>query len=210
MNILVSCICTPNYAEYARKVLEAFDKNITNPEGHNIKYEVRSYNAFPEYDKFAFMNDWHKGTKISLWRFSIYQDCEYDRIILLDADMTIEGNLDLLISEKLNDKPFYACKDYGCPHYYKDRIPEYLKGKLFNGGLQIINKPLLKDGFLKDLVIGESFDGSDQGYLLNYFYNKGIEIGYLPDEYNYAFQDSYYSKLDKCIIRHWTGRKPWE
>lgn len=212
MKILVTIVCTEDYVPHASKVLEGFQSNILNPEGHIIDYKIQVIdcsNPF-EYEDYIFMNQWHPGTTISLYRFRLFQNTKYDRIISLDSDMAIVGNVDLLLSSALNNLPFWACKDYGCPVYYKDRISEELKGKLFNGGLQVINKPLLKDSFLEELVPGESFDGSDQGYLLNYFIKKKITIGYLPDEYNYAIQDTYYPRIDNPRIIHYTGRKPWE
>jgi lipopolysaccharide biosynthesis glycosyltransferase len=214
MKILVLCIANNDYIQGAELVQEGFKKHMTNPEGHDISYKIDVPNT--DFDYLSFMNLNHAGTKISLSRFRYFDESEFDRIIYLDSDMEVVGNIDLLISDELNKLPFWTCHVHGYGNYYGARMSEHglTNAQIINGGLQIINKPLLtkwfKELLVQNLRVGESFDGSDQGYISALWPKLGIKIGWLDDKYNYCLQDPYKPNCTDIRINHYTGVKLWE
>lgn len=214
MKILVLCIADGEYLKGAKIVQDSFKKNITNPEGHNITYRVDPPNDV--FDYLHFWNDDHKGRRISLSRFQYFTESEFDRIIYLDSDMLVVGNVDLLISNELNSKDYWACHVHGYENYYKERMKEreITNNMIINGGLQIWNSRLLSISFENNLMTelrpGMSFDGSDQGYITELFPSLGVKMGWLEDKYNYCLQDPYRPQIDDIRINHYTGRKLWE
>lgn len=211
MKILICSYGDDTFKQGFVTMLKSIVANTSNPEGHEITYQyLEPTNNF---DYLICHNGGRKGTRISLCRFAIFRDfSEYDRVIHVDSDMLCVNNVDLLLSSELNSKDYWAVKDQACKYYYKDRLncdPD----SMLNGGLQVINKPLLNKQFFNKMMEtispGDSYDGSDQGYLSKLLPKMGIEIGWLPDEYNYAFTDGYYKQLDNPRIVHFTGTKPW-
>lgn len=215
MNILVLLIANGEYLKGANIVIDTFKQYMTNPEGHNITFRIDAPNT--DFDYLQCYNTHLAGTRISLGRFKYFNLSEFDRIIYMDSDMEVIGNIDLLISSELNSKPFWAVHCNNFDVYYGDRMKsqDITNDMVINGGLQIINKPLLSkefyDKFVNSLVKGESFDGSDQGYISKIFPKLGVDIGWLPEKYNYCFQDGYCTKdLEDVRIRHYTGVKLWK
>lgn len=203
------------YMKGVHIVIDSFKKNITNPEGHTITYKIDDLNH--DFDHLAFMNEKHAGAKISLGKLKYFNECEYDRVIWMDADMQVIGNVDYLLSEELNSKPYWACHVHGYENYYGERMKlmNITNDEIINGGLQIINKPLLTRDFQENklkllLKKGDSFDGSDQGYISQLFPKIGVEIGWLDDKYNYCLQDGYRPNITDIRINHYTGKKLWQ
>lgn len=225
MKILVNTLTDEKFLPGTEVVLASFINNITNPEGHEITYSYTSPKRLEskildkygviwipytgDYEHLAFMNEWHPGTKISLERLRFFDKKDFDRIITVDSDMLISDNVDYLLSEALNSKCFWAVHDYACQHYYATQIEKLglPPSKMINGGLQVINNGV--HTFAMQFQVGQSFDGSDQGYLSQYFYEEDIDIGFLPIEYNYAFMDAYYPQCETPRVIHFTGPKPW-
>lgn len=214
MKILILCIADGEYLKGAKIVQDSFRANIANPEGHELTFRVDEPNH--DFDYLAFMNEGHKGCKISLGRLKYFDESEFDRIIYIDSDMEVVGNVDLLLSSELNKGDFWACHVHGYENYYRERMKlrDITSDRIINGGLQIINKPLL-NGFIQKLIrsvikVGESFDGSDQGYLSEFLPRVLTRMGWLNDKYNYCLQDPYRPNISDVRINHYTGTKLWQ
>lgn len=214
MKILILCIADGDYVKGANIVIESFKRNIANPEGHDITFRIDEPNH--DFDYLSFMNHHHAGTRISLCRFRYFNESIFDRIIYIDSDMEVVGNIDLLISNELNSKPYWVTHVHGYENYYGNNMKtrNVKNSDIINGGLQVINKPLLSaefnDRLVKGLIKGNSFDGSDQGYITELFPALNIEIGWLEDKYNYCLQDSYRPNISDIRINHYTGTKLWQ
>jgi lipopolysaccharide biosynthesis glycosyltransferase len=213
MNILVLFIADGLYAEYAKRIIVQFRSNITNPEGHSITFRIDPPNN--DFDYLEFWGGEHKGRRISLSRFKYIDDSEFDRIIYLDSDMEIVGNVDYLLSEELNSREFWACHVHGYDNYYGDSMKRFglSNDDIINGGLQVWNKPILTrqmhNVIMDYLATGLSFDGSDQGYISYLLKHNVFTNGWIPDEYNFCHQDPFHPVVDKPKILHYTGNKPW-
>ncbi|MFA5153694.1 MAG: glycosyltransferase [Clostridia bacterium] len=116
---------------------------------------------------------------------------DYDRIIIIDADVMCVGDCSYLWSNHIGRLPVYACRDTAAIWYYPSQIEAIGldHASIFNTGVVVVHPGLFpRRSPLGGLRRGieswhlNSYDGSDQGYLNAYFRNT--EIGWLPPEYN--------------------------
>lgn len=146
---------------------------------------------------------------------------EYDRIIVLDADMLCLGDCSYLWSERIGKLSFYACRDSAGVIYYPKVIERIGLNPdlMFHAGTMVFQRDRLGAVFVNDLLAHiegglQSYDGGDQGYLNAYFQlvRPDVEIGYLPREYNDC-TDQYHPVLAPHLQRivHLTGpnMNPW-
>lgn len=202
------------YRVGAEVVQNSFKRFITNPEGHELTFRIDDLNNDFDYLSFDCPHN-SKTKRISLGKLKYFSESPFDRIIFLDSDMEVVGNVDLLISNELNSKDYWACHVIGYELWYKDSMKAHnVKNEdIINGGLHIINKPLLTKEFEKrfkeNLIPGQSFDGSEQGYIGQLLPKLGVEIGWLPLKYNHCCQDKLYADQPDVRIKHFTGVKPW-
>lgn len=117
---------------------------------------------------------------------------DYDRIIIIDADIFCVQDCKFLWSNNLSALPFYAVADCATTIYYGQRIDQLGldRNLMFNAGTMVYNRGLLPDlheQLLWSITNGscQSYDGGDQGYFNAYFQGIRQEIGYLPVGYNY-------------------------
>jgi alpha-N-acetylglucosamine transferase len=121
----------------------------------------------------------------------------FDRIIFLDSDLIVVQGIDHLFEDI--DNNFAACD---CTPYF-DHI--------FNSGVMVI-KPSMK--ILEDMMAKKdklaSYDGSDQGFLNEYFKNKWekLDIKYNSGKRIFSDQREKWDNIDKHVI-HFVGGKPW-
>ena len=142
---------------------------------------------------------------------------DYDRVVMLDADMLCLGDCSLLWSNELT-KYFYAVHDSATNIYYGQRMKQIgLNPKRnFNAGTMVFNRNGLVLSEFLDAIAGglQSYDGGDQGYLNAYFQLKrpDLEVDFLPTAYNCALDKNFEQvpDVDKRIV-HFTGSNanPW-
>jgi len=135
-------------------------------------------------------------TKLRIWELT-----DYERVVYVDSDAIVLGSL-----EELPDRPSFAAAPCLWP---PDR---------FNSGVLVVEPSRERFG---DLVsrIGElpSYDGSDQGFLNEYYHDwfSGPAGRRLPAIYNvqqflYGYGAAWKSLLGKTRVLHYTGpMKPW-
>jgi hypothetical protein len=146
---------------------------------------------FPRFDKVF--------TKLRAWELD-----EFDKVVLLDADMVVRKNLDSLF-----ERPELAA------------APDFLRPDNFNSGLMVLEPSRDKlRGMLDALSESSSYDGGDQGFLNTYFgdWYGGRAERRLPTWYNlpsfiYQFMHAHPSlraEVEReARVIHYTVQKPW-
>jgi glycogenin glucosyltransferase len=176
----------------------------------NIDSDLIASKAEERYqlDEYLKRSDLHLAmSKLNVWRLT-----DYDRIVYLDSDMLVRGNIDNLFNDheqELKPTDIIAASDSGWPD-------------IFNSGLFII-KPSIEvfeklHTFHRE---NNSFDGADQGLLNEFFNLRGTETGghwyRLPFTYNCTLNSNY--EYLPALIRfqseikvfHFIGlNKPWK
>jgi len=147
---------------------------------------------FPRFDKVF--------SKLRSWELE-----EFDKVVLLDADMVVTQSLDSLF-----DRPELAA------------APDFLRPDRFNSGLLVLEPSKKKlEGMLTALAESPSYDGGDQGFLNVYFgdWYRGAPERRLPTWYNlpsfiYQFMRAHPSLRDEVErevrVIHYTVQKPWK
>jgi len=198
--------------------LSKFDKILISDdlnEFQDFKIKKVNYEIYKDID-YSKLGKKKERFKKTFYKLECFNLEKYDRVVFLDADILCMGDIDLLFSETLNAKHFWAAKDKGIKDalLYKDNHIRV------NTGVMIINKSLLnKDTFLKLIDIAKkklSYDGSDQGVINEYIFQEKVDIGHLPTEYNalkriYVHDRALYENIkDDIKLLHFVGKKPWE
>jgi lipopolysaccharide biosynthesis glycosyltransferase len=132
-------------------------------------------------------------------KYEIFSLTEYNKIIFLDCDIVVLGNIDYLIDY---DKPFGAVREL-----YIDQ---------YNTGVMVIGKEFLNEKITHDLIHLTTIYGItehlDQDIIDFYFTDV---ITPIPIEYNYLktyskeiFRNSGLPKYIKIL--HFIAKKPWQ
>jgi lipopolysaccharide biosynthesis glycosyltransferase len=154
------------------------------------RYDPSIYPAMPTEDGSRHFGDHSK--------FEAFRT-DADRVVFLDCDTIVMGNIDLLIDF---DRPFGAARDL-----YIDQ---------FNTGVMTLGREVLSEGIFSDLLTLASIFGRtehmDQEIINKYFHDDIEEI---PLSYN--FLKTYHkpvfrnSELARHIrILHYIAKKPWQ
>ena len=140
--------------------------------------------------------------KKTYYKLEVFGITGYDRIVALDMDMIVLGDL----SELFNcEKPFAAVLGYNA--HYDDLRTD------INSGVFVVNKEYLTEEHYRNIlrIAGHGYSLPDQKVINKYFKNK---IHHLPKIYNVEKRMAYTKKYDKefkqAQIIHYVGRKPWE
>ena len=141
-------------------------------------------------------------TKLNCWRFT-----DYDKLVYLDSDTAVIRNIDDLFENDVSETQIFAAPDCGWPD-------------CFNSGVFLL-KPSLHtfqelSAFAKNM---DSFDGSDQGLLNEFFHLTGpsqYSWSRIPFTYNCTLSSNY--EYAPAMVRfqndihvlHFIGSlKPW-
>lgn len=138
------------------------------------------------------------------YRFDVFDlvHLNYDKIIMLDSDMLIMGNIDELI----------ACEDdfAACRKYLSDNEIEKDDTKIrFNCGLMVLSRKILNPRYKKEMInlAQNKIWSSDQS-----IFNKVFEdiVTYLPQKYNVALDLLTDDLMKSGVIFHFVGdNKPY-
>ncbi len=151
-----------------------------------------SQQLFPRFDKVF--------TKLRAWELE-----EFDKVVLLDADMVVKGDID-----ELFDRPELAA------------APDFLLPDRFNSGTMVLEPSRDKLARMLDQLARETtYDGGDQGFLNRFFgdWYTGPADRRLPTWYNlpnfiYQFMVGHPSLRDQvereAKIVHYLVQKPWQ
>ena len=135
--------------------------------------------------------------KYTYTKLHVFGYDEFDKIIFLDSDLIVVKSIDHLFKEV---EDCFAAAD--CTPYF-----DYI----FNSGVMVItpSRKVFKDMMVKKDILG-SYDGSDQGFLNEYFKNnwKKLDIKYNSGKRIFSEKPELWDKIDKHVI-HFVGTKPW-
>jgi len=132
-------------------------------------------------------------------KYEIFSLTEFKKIIFLDSDIVVLGNIDYLIDY---DKPFGAVREL-----YIDQ---------YNTGVMVIGKEYLNEKITYDLINLTSVYGITEHLdqdIIDYYFTDVITP--IPIEYNYLktyskqiFQNTGLPKYIKIL--HFIAKKPWQ
>lgn len=144
----------------------------------------------------------NKLLKISVYKMENFRLYDYDRIVYMDVDMLVIGD----ISELFNFEG-----DIGGCRQYKTSLDGLAKN--INAGVYVINKNLINEETYKGLIKASEYgyNMADQIPLNNYFRNR---MTILPKMYNVE-KRILHTKNCKDILKnarviHYVGSKPWQ
>ena len=121
---------------------------------------------------------------------------EYDRVIFIDSDVIVVKSIDHLFKDVKTD--FAACAQ--TPYFEH----------VFNSGMMVFkpSKVLFEDLMAKKDVLS-SIDGSDQGFLNEYFKEwEKLDIKYNAGKRIFSDRRKQWDQMDHHVI-HFVGDKPW-
>lgn len=132
-------------------------------------------------------------------KLSVFRLVEYEKVIFIDADILLLGNIDELFRI---DSDFAAAPDHGFSRN-SDRL---------NSGLFLL-KPSMKtfDDMMEKFSEVGSYDGSDQGFLNQYFEDRWLSLDPSFNTLKRVFEvDRDGFDLKKIKVLHFVGKKPWQ
>lgn len=139
----------------------------------------------------------------------------YDRVVFLDSDIVILGDIKKLFE---NDNYFGAIYDSRKYPMQEKQTSGLEKNDRFNGGVLSISKKFLGEKIFKDMIkiasLGD-WNMADQATMNKFF--EGIPIKLFSNKYNAlkrCFPDNinFTEDLKKEDVRvlHYVGKKPWQ
>ena len=140
-------------------------------------------------------------TKLRIWELE-----EYSRLVYIDADAIVMGNLDDLKFENVTNAPAFAA------------APCMWTPDTFSSGvLSIAPSRAVFSDMMEKIHSTSSSDGGDQGFLNNYFSDwffgpsaRRLPAVYNLHQHNYLYAAAWRKHLPELKILHFTGYKPWE
>jgi lipopolysaccharide biosynthesis glycosyltransferase len=155
-----------------------------------IKIDIDDYRHL---EMFPYLHRSLKWPKSILYKLSIFNVRGYDRIIFIDSDMLVTGDIsDLWDLDKYNEFDFNATE--ASPHIVMDD-ERYAQG--YCTALMVINKNLLNVQVYKKLielaVLHKTYEGSDQGVINYYLQKNSVRCGLISQSYNTHPCDEYIS-----------------
>lgn len=153
-------------------------------------YEKIRFGATPERLKKAY------------WKFEIFNQIDFDRLIFIDMDCLILGDLSELFKQ---EKPVSAVKTFRGDSLGKD----------INSGIMVLNKPVISEDVYRQLIAlaERGFSLADQPTINHLFLNK---INFLDKRFNVekrlfkSLKPEFKKILKEARILHFVGEKPWD
>ncbi len=153
----------------------------------------------------------HQRIWPSLYTFETFAMSEYDRVVFLDSDMLITGDMKGAFT---SDHHFCVTPDCRIPETEPIRVIK--KNKTFNGGFLSLGKDYLQGKHKKGLIkYAEQINPKqavyfDQSIMNEYF--KDFDVMFLSSKFNTlkrAFEDSKRTNIGDTRNIHYVGEKPW-
>lgn len=180
---------------------------------YNIAKLKRIYSNFifkdidnTKYDKVEYSDKWRTWNINCINRFEIFTLTDYDKIVFLDADMLVLGDISYLFTV---DVDFGACEIVkGSEMDHPGKFDKTLKS--FDGGLMVISEKYLNretQNALIDIALQKKWT-SDEPILNAYFDNQ--KTTFLSKDYNLLTPEINEDNFKTAKIIQFVGeKKPW-
>lgn len=161
---------------------------------HFVKIDKKQYSDIN-------MSRTHEKLRATYYTFEAFRLNSYDRIVFMDMDITVLGDIRELFSCKHG---FAACRAYNVKEDdFSDR---------FNSGVFVVQREYLNDGVYRALIRSarRGYSMPDQRVLNNYFNDVKQ---WLPKKYNVEKRmmntERHKKVWDEKVCLHWVANKPW-
>lgn len=160
------------------------------------------------------VNKWKvKISDSTYWRLYASRFIDKDRVLYLDSDISVYGDLSELFEMDMNHE-IAAVQDFNSMHRPEDNAED--NDKSFNAGVLLMDLKSMRETDFIDNVIKKAesvnfdLEWEDQT-LLNMYYGKDID--WLPLKWNWHRMNTYMKSegmLDDVVIQHFVSKvKPW-
>lgn len=174
---------------------------------------IKKNNIIIKHIKKDIPNYYNEKWDESFLKLKVFSLINYDKICWIDSDIIVLKNCDELFNLPVNEYNLASAIDN---EIFPDKDTKLNKINMIQAGLFVL-KPNLEryNHIIKNLGKLHSNDGSDQGYLTEYYYklNKFENYLFLSSIYNYMKRGlkrhkQYDIRKIKCL--HFVGNpKPW-
>jgi len=178
-----------------------------------IPSQLMNPNYGSEDSKKGYAENVHVWNYNKLWIWSL---TEYDKVVYLDSDLLVIGNID-----ELFDRDIWT--EIGAPanstHRNFAAAPDMIPPDRFNSGVMAIRPDMeIFTDMRNSLGRIPSYNKGDQGFLNAYFDNWYAYpvTSRLPATYNFAYAFTHYepvwrsNEADLKIVHFYGGKKPWD
>jgi lipopolysaccharide biosynthesis glycosyltransferase len=194
--------------------IEEFDKMCRHfGKGYTVEY----INALEKYNKLipSGINVDNRFSKYTLYRLLLPYFVKEDRLLYLDADAVINGDLSEFYNIDLEDNLIAGIEDTGLSKYYKRA--DYMKSlgltnndAYINAGIALMNMKAIKEINLADKWVQMANDrlypNHDQD-IFNITCSGRIKL--VDFKYNVSLSTGLNIKEEDIKIMHYAGQKPW-
>ncbi len=231
MNIAI--IYSPNWAEYVKVELYSLFKNnpslikvyLISDEGGEIDtkpmleyfddgYKIEFINAEDTFTKYITTNKnvSSRFTKFALYRLMLPEMIQEDRVIHIDADAMVVGDIRELWNMNIGDNYIAGAIDIGADRYNLKRpIGLGINDNYVNAGVLLMNlKKIREDNIMKKWI----YEANTKKYtchdqcIINKICKDKISI--MDNKYNVSISTGLNIVRDEVKIVHWAGNiKPW-
>lgn len=153
----------------------------------------------------------NRFTKYTLYKLFMPYIIADDRILFLDGDTVVNGDLSEYYNTDFNNDLLVGCLDTGLLPGYKTSIGLQENDKYINAGsflmnLNIIRKLKLADKWLD--LCNNTFFGCHEQCIFNLTMKNRIQI--IDAKYNVSLSTSLEYIDDDVKVMHYAGNKPWD
>ncbi|MDO5059861.1 MAG: glycosyltransferase family 8 protein [Neisseria sp.] len=165
----------------------------------------------------------HINSESTFFRYFIPAIIEADRVLYLDCDLVVNGDLQPLFDLDMQGKPIAAVLDI-IDHIQQCKAPEP-DASFFNAGVMLLDNEACRNEQFTQLALKLSnqyihkIRDSDQGILnlmflgrwlkLHRFYNYQVGVDWMFDEWNMSEHLENLDNITPLIVHYNTEAKPW-
>jgi len=186
----------------------ALNKLFSNFDGCEYKY----FNLLEKFNKFINnVNVSTKFTKYTLYRLFIPYIISETKLLYLDADTVVNGDISQFYNMNMEDYWIAGCEDTGLQRRYKTSIGLKENDIYINAGVCLMNLSEIRQNRLGDKwlrLINEKFYLAHDQDVLNITCNKHIKN--VDFDYNVSLSTNVNLNTKNIKIMHYAGNKPWD
>lgn len=180
---------------------------------HDVRFHTVDEKEYQKViDNFKDKPGMHQRIWPSLYTFETFAMKDYDRVVFLDSDMLITGDMKEAFTYN-----HQLCVTPDCREIETAPMRCIKKTKMFNGGFLSLGKDFLQGDHKKGLIdLAEKMNPNDATYfdqsIMNEYF-KDFDVMFISSKFNTlkrAFADSYFNGDIKDTRNiHYVGEKPW-